>query len=126
MTDKSQTPAPAKTYVSPFKRIETRLDKIEDHIGGMEEYLSELNSSICRLMLTLQPVGDPFWVEVIPIKNHGPALQPQTADMYLHTLSSGSMTFDEYIPEDGRFENYDWDEIAAWALLPTPFRRKTK
>lgn len=108
------------------RSIEARLDAIEDRLEDMVEVTDELTASILRVLFNMQPIGNPFWVEVIPIKNHGPALQPQTADMYLLTLSSGCMTFDEYIPEDGRFENYDWDEIAAWALLPTPFRRKTK
>lgn len=119
MTTKLETKASGRS-------IEARLKAIESRLEDMVEVNDELTASILRIMFNMQPIGNPFWVEVIPIKNHGPALQPPAPGIYLLTLSSGSMTFDEYIPEDGRFESYDWDEIAAWALLPTPFRRKTK
>lgn len=108
------------------KSIEARLTAIESRLEDMVEVNEELAANILRVLFSMQTIGNPFWIEVIPIENHTPALHPYNPGMFLLTLSDGSMTFDEYLPDDGRFENYEWEEIAAWALCPTPFRRNTK
>lgn len=40
---------------------------------------------------------------------------PDREDFFLLTLKSGSVVTAYYDTDDGAFEDYDWDEIYAWA-----------